>query len=311
MIRSIQNLFILVLLFPLSGCYISSKSGTHKITVPPPPTLLEKTVLDIPFQYEGQVKAWKILYKVDSIAVGGYIVVPEKALHQSLPFPTIIYNRGGNRDYGTIRNMQLDYLYYLASKGFVIYASQYRGNAMSEGGKDEFGGQDLRDVLALIELIEEDPLANQDQIVMLGFSRGGLMTYLASRQTDKIKALAVVGAPTNLQQFTTERPRLYHTVLKPLVGDTLIMREEYLKRSPVHWAAEINEPLLILHAEDDRRVNVKHATSMITALQEQNNDKNLAFKIFPEGGHGLRSSAALEDYRDSLIVSWFNQHLQK
>lgn len=309
MFRSIETLLVFALLIALFGCKIPSKSSLHK-TKTASPILLEKTAVDIPFQYEGQVKACRILYKVDSIAVGGFIVVPEKALHQSLPYPTIIYNRGGNRDFGIIHHMQLDYLFYLASKGFVVYASQYRGNTMSKGGKDEFGGQDLRDVLALFELIKADPFADQSQIMMLGFSRGGLMTYLAARQTDQIKALAVVGAPTDLQQLSKERPRLYRSVLKPLVGDTLTMQDEYLKRSPVYWAAEINEPLLILHAEDDRRVNVKHANSMITALQAQNNDKNLTYRILPEGGHGLRSTAAIEDYRDSLIVSWFKQYLQ-
>ena len=46
-------------------------------------------------------------------------------------------------------------------------------------GREEFGGKDVNDVLNLIKLAQSLPFVEPTKIVMLGFSRGGMMTYLA------------------------------------------------------------------------------------------------------------------------------------
>lgn len=248
-----------------------------------------------------QVKASQITYVVDSLKIGGYIVRP-KAITK--PLPVIIYNRGGNRDFGTISYRELIYISYLAEQGYVVLASQYRGNSYSDG-EDEFGGNDLNDVLALIDLAEQLPYANQDKIGVLGFSRGGLMAYLTSKATNKIDAIAVIGAPSDFFLLIENRPEMYTHVMLPLIGDTLSMKEEYIKRSPIYWFDEINEPTLILHGEEDERVNVLHAKNIIELMQE--NNQNIQYKIFEGGNHGL--SSIDDEIVDKYILDWFKMHL--
>jgi dipeptidyl aminopeptidase/acylaminoacyl peptidase len=65
--------------------------------------------------------------------------------------PVLIFNRGGNRDFGAISERDLLYLAYLASTSYVVLASQYHGNDGGEG-KELFGGSDVNDVLNLIPL---------------------------------------------------------------------------------------------------------------------------------------------------------------
>jgi cephalosporin-C deacetylase-like acetyl esterase len=61
----------------------------------------------------------------DGLKVNGYLVVPKKPGK----YPCVIYNRGGNREFG-----KLDYRDYgnrmaqIASWGYVVVRSQYRGN---------------------------------------------------------------------------------------------------------------------------------------------------------------------------------------
>jgi len=56
----------------------------------------------------------------------------------------MIYNRGGNREFGKITKKTLTYLSYLSSNNYVVLASQYRGND-GEWRQEEFGGKDIPD----------------------------------------------------------------------------------------------------------------------------------------------------------------------
>lgn len=101
-------------------------------------------------------------------------------------YPVIIFNRGGNRDYN---ELTLKMLFFstavLANEGYIILASNYRV-------KDEYGGKDLNDVLHLIDVAAQIENADTSKIGMFGWSRGGMMTYLALKESNRIKT-AVIG----------------------------------------------------------------------------------------------------------------------
>jgi len=66
-------------------------------------------------------------------------------------YPCVIYNRGGNRDFGGLLVAHgAITLGKLAKEGYVVIASQYRGNGGSEG-QEEFGGKDVNDLFILDE----------------------------------------------------------------------------------------------------------------------------------------------------------------
>jgi len=91
--------------------------------------------------YSQGVETHRIKYGSGGLKIGGYLVIP-KDIEGKLP--VIIYNRGGNRNYGLI-DKNLNHLEYLASNGYIVLASQYRGNIYSEG-RDEYGGGDVDDI---------------------------------------------------------------------------------------------------------------------------------------------------------------------
>lgn len=120
-------------------------------------------------------------------------------------FPAIICCRGGNRNFGALDGDRLlgSELGQLAREGYVVVATQYRGNGkvgtdlypgdhtcpicnQAKGGlgREEFGGREINDVLALILLLENLPEADADRLGIWGRSRGGRMTYLALRENN-------------------------------------------------------------------------------------------------------------------------------
>ena len=244
-------------------------------------------------------ETYKIRYKSDGLEITGFLTKP-KDLQK---YPTIIYNRGGNRDFGTFTTKSLIYQQYLSSNGFIVLSSQLRGNMHSEG-KDEFGGKDLNDILKLIEINKSLKYSNQN-IGVFGISRGGLNAYQISRLTDEIKAIAVVGAPTDLRLDFDTRPEMYEKVLKELIGDTINFKKEYDYRSPIKWVNEINEPTLILHGSYDWRVKPINAELMIKEMKRLN--KEFDFQIVENGDHGLNTH---RNIRNEKVINWFRKYLK-
>ena len=95
----------------------------------------------------------KITYDSDGLKVKGYIAQPKD---DSKKYPSIIWCRGGIGNAGAIDAFNAKGIFgQLASWGYVVLSTQYRGNDGSEG-KDEFGGDDLNDVLNLKTAAEEN-----------------------------------------------------------------------------------------------------------------------------------------------------------
>ncbi len=249
-------------------------------------------VLEVP------VETYKIRYRSDGLEITGYISRPKA--EEKLPI--LIFNRGGNRDFGTHKNFR--YQQYLAANGYIVLSTQLRGNSYSEG-KDEMGGKDLNDILQLIEIAKTLNFAIADKIGVYGISRGGLNTYQISRLSDDIAAIAVVGAPTDPRLDFAARPEMYTQVFKELVGDTLTNKAAYDYRSPLLWADEINEPTLILHGADDWRVTPQNAKLMIEKFTALN--KEFDYQIIEGGDHGLNTHRAL---RNEKVIGWFDKYLK-
>jgi dipeptidyl aminopeptidase/acylaminoacyl peptidase len=95
--------------------------------------------------YKG-VEVFELSYLSDGLKVDGLIIKPEEIPGGKAP--VLIFNRGGNRDYGALFGDKIDGLTSWAQKGYVVLASQYRGSVFSEG-TDEFGGADVNNVLNL------------------------------------------------------------------------------------------------------------------------------------------------------------------
>jgi len=107
------------------------------------PTILEKEII-ILTQSQNKLIAsgWgqevldntigeKIFYKSDGLRVRGYISSP---IDKSKKYPCVIWNRGGIGNKGVIDSFTARGIFgQLASWGYVVFATQYRGNDGGDG----------------------------------------------------------------------------------------------------------------------------------------------------------------------------------
>ena len=225
------------------------------------------------------------------------------------PHPCLIYNRGGNREFGANSPLRVARrLAKFASWGYVVVASQYRGNAGGEG-QEEFGGADVADVLNLIPLLESLPgEADATRMGMIGFSRGGLMTYLALAGTDRMKAAAIVAGVTDSRSGIDERPDMETYVYSELIPDYWQVKDEaLLARSPVAWPERLSAttPILLLHGTADWRVHPSESMRMAQALYDLRRPFRLV--MYEGADHGL-SEHRSEAY--AQIRSWLDRYVR-
>jgi len=232
-----------------------------------------------------RVEIKSIAYLSDGLQVKGYLVVPK----QGEKLPCVIFNRGGNREFGALTDSTAaGLLGRMASWGYVVVASQYRGNAGGEG-KEEFGGSDVNDVLNLLPLLKSLPQADSARVGMYGWSRGGMMTYLALTRTDQIAAAIVGSGMADMFDTIKRRPEMETEVLAELVPNYAKDKEAALvARSAVRWTEKLSQktPILLLHGSADWRVHPSQALTMAAKLFE---NQHVFRFVFLEGGdHGLR-----------------------
>ena len=192
--------------------------------------------------------------KGSGLKVKGYIAYPKD---KSKKHPCVIWNRGGIGNKGTIDSFTARGLFgQIASWGYVVFASQYRGHDGGEGN-DEFGGNDVDDVLNLIPLADGIENADTKKWGIEGWSRGGMMTYLSLTKTDIFKCAIVNGGIANLRCSSDESPfmrRLYEATMGKYKEKEFYEKCE--SRSIVKFADRLSKktPLLIIHGTHDERV---------------------------------------------------------
>lgn len=250
---------------------------------------------------DGGIECWAITYRSDGLEVAGYVLRTRGA--DPRPLPAIIFNRGGNRDFGRLVFTDLVEFAGWAEQGFLVLASQYRGSGRS-GGQDEFGGADVHDVLNLFPVARSFG-ADMGNVFMAGASRGGMMTYLALKAGAAVNAAAVIGGVADLAQLARDRPEM-GDLLRELVPGFEQHAEELMRsRSALDFAERLGAPLLILHGGADPRVPPGQALALAQRLQREG--KSFELVLYADDGHALERN--FEDSQRRLL-GWFKDHLK-
>ncbi len=295
-------------LFLVLGLTAHSQNGKiiAQVAFTLPDTSITKIEKDVPSIKAtlAAVNFYHITYLSDGLKVKGYLAVPKK----DGKYPCIIYNRGGNLEFGKITDegFVVRGLGELCNNGYIIAASQYRGNEGGEG-KEEFGGIEVNDVLNLIPLFSNVPKADASRIGMFGWSRGGMMTYLALSKTTKIKAAVVGSGIVDLESLLKTRPGM-EEVYTNLIPDYTKNKATAIKeRSVVHFADQINKttPILILQGTSDWRVPTDQVLDLVNKFYKLK--QPFRFTLYEGGEHSLQEHRA--DYV-SQMTNWFNTYLR-
>jgi dipeptidyl aminopeptidase/acylaminoacyl peptidase len=243
----------------------------------------------------------RIKYMSDGLKVVGFIWKPKDTAGKKLPL--IIYNRGGNREFGKLSAWTEAGFYDYLTNGFVVIGSQYRGNDGGEG-KEEFGGAEINDVLNLVPLAKSLGYVDMNNLFLFGWSRGGMMSLLALKNKLQVNAVAIGGPAVNLKEL---RQSMIEQVYKEVIPNFDQRGEEAMReRSAVYWPEKINAPLLILQGGADWRVDTA-TNALLLAQKLQGLGKTYELHIYAGDDHGLSFNSADGHKR---AIAWFKRHMK-
>lgn len=211
-----------------------------------------------------QVQMYAITYWSEGLRINGFLALPPPT---SPPYPAVIFNRGGAGPRAALQaEGAFQYMGTIASWGYVVAASNYRGQGGSEG-TEEWGDGDVRDALNLLPLLAQLEQVDTDRLGLVGGSRGGMMAFMMLRRSTAFRAAVTIGAPTMLYRCSphSHTRRVFGRFLDP----TRDVEQQLRERSVLVWAHELprTTPLLILHGTGDRRVEPEQSLHLALELQ--------------------------------------------
>ncbi|MGH7541181.1 MAG: prolyl oligopeptidase family serine peptidase [Gemmatimonadota bacterium] len=201
---------------------------------------------------------------------------------------------------------------YLASKGYVVYAINYRGGSgfgreFQDLNVEDWLNDQARDPGAAADWLRTLPFVN-GEVGIYGGSYGGSMSLAAvTRTPDKFDAAVPMrGAYSKLTTLEyTDRLGKIFTVTGH--GGTPEERPEiYAKSNTVDRLDRVQAPLLLMHGERDRRVPIQHFQLAVERLRELG--KAFESHTYPTEGHGFRDPANRIDMY-SRLEAFFARHL--
>jgi dipeptidyl-peptidase-4 len=115
-------------------------------------------------------------------------------------------------------------------------------------------------VTVLKEIVEQFPDMDSERVAIRGWSYGGTLAAAAVIRHPEIFHAAISGAAPSDQT-------LYDTYFKErYLGHPGQFPENYVRSSPIHEAALLSRPLLLIHGMADDNVVVAHSLRMSSAL---------------------------------------------
>lgn len=246
----------------------------------------------------------------DGLTIHGYLWQP-RAIEPGRRYPAIVYPHGGPTSQ-TFNRFQ-PYLSLLAQEGFVILSPDFRGstgygNAFRRANFNEWGHNDLFDVVDAADWLKQQPHIDAERVGIFGGSYGGYMVLCALAFTPEVFAAGVdLFGDSEIGESYRHGDRLGRLDLHMQMGAPDDNPEIYRRGSPLYAAERIQAPLLILHGREDMRVVPLMSEKMIEALKIEGKYHEAHF--YEGEGHGFNKPENKQDYMER-VLKFFNRHLK-
>ena len=162
----------------------------------------------------------------------------------------------------------------LAAAGITVFAPNIRGSSgfgrAFVHADDRYGRVDaIRDVAECARVLAERGWADPARIAVTGRSYGGYATLMALvRHAPAFAAGVDICGMSDLLTFYRDTEPWIAAAAVTKYGDPVADRALLAELSPLHQAASITVPLLVVHGELDTNVPLAEATQIVRRLRE-------------------------------------------
>ena len=199
----------------------------------------------------------------------------------------------------------------LSQQGYFVLLANPRGS-YGQGGKftlanvKDFGGGDLRDILAGVEEAVRTAPVDAGRIGITGWSYGGFMTMWAVTQTDRFRAAVAGAGIANWKSYYGENA--IDQWMIPYFGATVYDDPAvYAQSSPIEFIKRVKTPTLVVVGDGDGECPPPQSYEFWHALKTLGVKTELV--VYGNEGHVFHQP---EHQRDVLLrtIRWFNENLR-
>lgn len=199
--------------------------------------------------------------------------------------------------------------------GYHVFAPNFRGSTgygsrFEKMVERDWGEGPRKDMIASIEWLLSQGLAERGKLFLVGGSYGGYMTLLLhGRHAEYFRACVDIFGPSNLLTFAKSVPDFWKPIMKRWLGDPddPADRERLIQDSPITYLDGMTKPMLVIQGANDPRVVKAESDQIVQALRDKGRD--VEYIVFDDEGHGfMKLENEIEAYRRT--VEFLDRHRQ-
>ncbi|RDE06183.1 S9 family peptidase [Sphingomonas aracearum] len=254
------------------------------------------------------VKAQSITWRSDGYDVQGWLLGPRAPTAGKHP---MIVNVHGGPASATTPQFASGALKPMIDGGYYIFLPNPRGSygqgeAFTAANKRDFGGGDLRDILAGVDAAEKAAPIDDARLGLTGGSYGGFMAMWANTRTNRFKAIVAGAGLSNwVSYYGTNGINQW---MLPFFGKSVYDDyKAYEDVSAVYHARTAKTPTLIYVGERDIEVPPTQSVEWWNALKANGVETSLV--IYPDEGHGIRDPEHAADLQ-RRVMAWWAKYLR-
>ena len=257
---------------------------------------------------EPTVRATSVSWKSDGYDVQGWLLAPRDPAPGR--HPMIVQVHGGPSSAVTpgfiSRGLMLD----LIDRGYYIFLPNPRGSygqgeTFTHANVKDFGGGDLRDILAGVDAVEKVAPVDDQRLGIMGLSYGGFMTMWAVTHTHRFKAASAGAGVSDWISYYGENG--IDQWMLPFFGASAYDDPAtYERLSPIFTIKTATTPTFIYVGELDVECPAPQSLEFWHGLKEVGVPTSLI--IYPGEGHGIRQPPHVRDLNQRQL-DWFKTYL--
>jgi len=257
----------------------------------------------------GQVTARSITWKNEGFDVQGWLTGP---LHvePGKKYPMIVLVHGGPSSAVQPTFMWKGTTNDLVQHGFFVFQANPRGSfgqgeAFTKANVKDFGGGDLRDILAGVDAVEKAAPVDDRRLGVYGHSYGGFMTMWTVTHSNRFKAGVAGAGIADWVSYYGENG--INQWMVPFFGTTAYKDPAaYDRFSPIRYIQAARTPTFIYVGERDVECPADQSLQFHSGLDAMGVPNSLV--IYAGEGHGIREAEHKEDLK-KRILGWFDHFL--
>jgi dipeptidyl aminopeptidase/acylaminoacyl peptidase len=277
----------------------------------------KKSLTEIEYDYSGlgpnnAPYRTKVNYTArDGLPIEAILTLPRGIDPKNLP--TIMLPHGG-----PWVNDDVNYDYeaaFLANRGYAVLQPNFRGSTgygkdFMDKGNGQWGLTMQDDITDGAEWLIKNGISDKSRMCIVGGSYGGYAALMGAAKTpDLFKCAASINGVSDIMRLLRDdNGSLKNEYTARLIGDADKDRDRLKATSPINNIDKIKAPILLVHAKDDLRVDIKQSYRMHDKLAEAG--KSVEFVEIADGEHWLENEAARITYLTAL-EGFLSKHLGK